>query len=195
MIRDMLPKIGWTNHILFNPDSPQASNIELSGKLMALRELLQECQIGDQEERLHDTGSDSPTGAELPNLSQHRALIFCQWRASVDLVAHHLDSQKLGAGIRYLRLDGTVPPDQRQSIVDRFNSDPSVDLLLVTTHIGGVGLTLTGRGKSPSAVSIYSSQELILSFSLITTGIRLKICKPLIVLTVWAKQKQLTFID
>lgn len=50
----------------------------------------------------------------------------------------------MGSNIRYLRLDGTIPPDQRQSIVDRFNTDPTIDLLLVTTHIGGVGLTLTG---------------------------------------------------
>ena len=26
----------------------------------------------------------------------------------------------------------------------RFNSDPSVDVLLLTTHVGGLGLNLTG---------------------------------------------------
>jgi TATA-binding protein-associated factor len=144
MIRDLISKIGWTNYELFNPDSAEAFNIELSGKLMALRELLQECQIGDQTEKSNHLGSDSPISTELPNLYQHRALIFCQWRASVDLIAQYLENQSLGVGIRYLRLDGTVPPDQRQYIVDRFNNDPSIDLLLVTTHIGGVGLTLTG---------------------------------------------------
>lgn len=27
---------------------------------------------------------------------------------------------------------------------DRFNDDPSIDLLLLTTHVGGLGLNLTG---------------------------------------------------
>ena len=27
---------------------------------------------------------------------------------------------------------------------DRFNNDPSIDLLLMTTHVGGLGLNLTG---------------------------------------------------
>ncbi|KAH7695694.1 hypothetical protein AAVH_37243, partial [Aphelenchoides avenae] len=51
---------------------------------------------------------------------------------------------EFGDGVTYLRLDGTVPPNERQSVVDRFNNDTSIDLLLLTTHIGGVGLTLTG---------------------------------------------------
>ena len=29
-------------------------------------------------------------------------------------------------------------------IQHRFNSDPSVDVLLLTTHVGGLGLNLTG---------------------------------------------------
>jgi TATA-binding protein-associated factor len=145
LIRDVLSKINWSNKRLFDPDSPQANNIEFSGKLIALRELLSECQIGDQPgDSSSESLSSSPT-TDLPNLCQHRALIFCQWRASVDLIAYHLDTQSLGLGIKYLRLDGTIPPGERQTVVDRFNNDPSIGLLLVTTHIGGVGLTLTGK--------------------------------------------------
>ena len=32
----------------------------------------------------------------------------------------------------------------RFNTVNLFNSDPSIDLLLLTTHIGGLGLNLTG---------------------------------------------------
>jgi TATA-binding protein-associated factor len=46
--------------------------------------------------------------------------------------------------VTYLRLDGTIPPVQRHSIVSRFNSDPSIDVLLLTTQVGGLGLNLTG---------------------------------------------------
>jgi TATA-binding protein-associated factor len=46
--------------------------------------------------------------------------------------------------VTYLRLDGTIPPVQRHTIVSRFNSDPSIDVLLLTTQVGGLGLNLTG---------------------------------------------------
>lgn len=29
-------------------------------------------------------------------------------------------------------------------LIDRFNNDPSIDVLLLTTHVGGLGLNLTG---------------------------------------------------
>ena len=46
--------------------------------------------------------------------------------------------------VTYLRLDGTVSSDRRHSIVQSFNADPSIDILLLTTSVGGLGLTLTG---------------------------------------------------
>lgn len=47
-------------------------------------------------------------------------------------------------GVTYLRLDGSIPAGSRHNIVNRFNNDPSIDLLLLTTHVGGLGLNLTG---------------------------------------------------
>lgn len=47
-------------------------------------------------------------------------------------------------GVTYLRLDGSIPPAQRHSLVTRFNNDPSIDVLLLTTQVGGLGLNLTG---------------------------------------------------
>ena len=46
--------------------------------------------------------------------------------------------------VTYLRLDGSVPAGQRHSVVTRFNNDPSIDILLLTTQVGGLGLNLTG---------------------------------------------------
>lgn len=48
------------------------------------------------------------------------------------------------SGVTYLRLDGSIPPSQRHSVVTRFNNDPSIDVLLLTTQVGGLGLNLTG---------------------------------------------------
>ena len=39
-------------------------------------------------------------------------------------------------GVTYLRLDGSVPSADRQGIVDRFNKDISIDLMLLSTSVG-----------------------------------------------------------
>lgn len=36
--------------------------------------------------------------------------------------------------VTYLRLDGSVEPEKRFDIVKAFNSDPTIDALLLTTH-------------------------------------------------------------
>jgi TATA-binding protein-associated factor len=46
--------------------------------------------------------------------------------------------------VTYMRLDGSTPANQRHGVVQTFNSDPSIDCLLLTTSVGGLGLTLTG---------------------------------------------------
>ncbi|KAI1731655.1 DNA repair and recombination protein RAD26 [Ditylenchus destructor] len=127
---------------------------DLSGKMVALKELLEECQIGGPSPIAADIDDDVGTSSSsnLPEAEvlaksgqvDHRALIFCQWKSSLELVANYLDTGVFGADINYLRLDGTIPAGERQSVVDRFNTDTSIDVLLLTTHIGGVGLTLTG---------------------------------------------------
>lgn len=76
-------------------------------------------------------------------MNQHRALIFCQLKAMLDIVENDLLKVHLPA-VTYLRLDGSVSPANRFAIVEKFNSDPSIDVLLLTTQVGGLGLNLTG---------------------------------------------------
>ena len=46
--------------------------------------------------------------------------------------------------VTYLRLDGSISPGMRHDVVTAFNNDPSIDVLLLTTQVGGLGLNLTG---------------------------------------------------
>lgn len=108
------------------------SDIHHSAKLPALKQLLLDCGIG----------VDSATGTEAV-VSQHRALIFCQLKSMLDIIEKDLLKQHL-PGVTYLRLDGSVPAGSRHALVQRFNADPSIDLLLLTTQVGGLGLNLTG---------------------------------------------------
>ncbi|KOB74760.1 Uncharacterized protein OBRU01_03843 [Operophtera brumata] len=108
-------------------------DIEHSAKLPALKQLLLDCGIG----------TASSEAAPEAVVSQHRALIFCQLKKMLDIVERDLLRRHLPA-VTYLRLDGKVPPHQRHAIVSRFNNDVSIDCLLLTTAVGGLGLNLTG---------------------------------------------------
>lgn len=105
-----------------------------SPKLIALQQLLHDCGIG----------VTLTAAAGVPEaISQHRALIFCQQREMVDLVEKSLLQAHMPS-VSYLRMDGSTPGHARQSMVSKFNDDPSIDVLLLTTHVGGLGLNLTG---------------------------------------------------
>ncbi|GIY86061.1 TATA-binding protein-associated factor 172 [Caerostris darwini] len=116
--------------------SSSLKDINHAAKLCALRQLLQDCGIGISNPT---TESNEPT----PAVNQHRALIFCQLKGMLDIVEEDL-FKSLMPSVCYLRLDGSIPPGMRHSVVHKFNNDPSIDALLLTTQVGGLGLNLTG---------------------------------------------------
>ena len=61
----------------------------------------------------------------------------------LDLIEHSLFAVHLPS-VTYMRMDGSTPSHKRHGVVQAFNSDPSIDVLLLTTHVGGLGLNLTG---------------------------------------------------
>lgn len=96
---------------------------EASPKLALLEDLLVQCGVGGED------------------VLERRILIFAQQRASLDLVQQMLKSSLPQA--TFLRLDGSTPAEERFRLVQTFNQDPSIDCLLLTTHVGGLGLNLT----------------------------------------------------
>ncbi|XP_011642217.1 TATA-binding protein-associated factor 172 isoform X1 [Pogonomyrmex barbatus] len=123
------------------------ADIEHGAKLLALKQLLLDCGIGQQQQQQTRNCSNATSGENAHSqeqlVSQHRALIFCQLKAMLDIVEEDLLRTHLPT-VTYLRLDGSVPAAQRHSVVARFNADPSIDVLLLTTQVGGLGLNLTG---------------------------------------------------
>lgn len=65
-----------------------------------------------------------------PLRAQHRALIFFQLRSFLDLVEQELFARM--PGLTYLKIDGSVPMRERHDVVKKFNSDPTIDVLLLT---------------------------------------------------------------
>ena len=100
--------------------------------------MLLQCGIGGPADLPSSTATATPT-----IVVQHRALVFFQLKSMMDIVEKDLLKAKM-PGVTYLRLDGSIPAGDRQGIVDKFNLDVSVDLLLISTAVGGLGLNLTG---------------------------------------------------
>lgn len=74
----------------------------------------------------------------------HRCLIFSQSTKMLDCIQHVMRAD----GYSMLRVDGSVAKvADRQQRVDAFNADRSVFAFLLTTQVGGLGLTLTGADR------------------------------------------------
>ncbi|KAK3296314.1 SNF2 family N-terminal domain-containing protein [Chaetomium fimeti] len=74
----------------------------------------------------------------------HKTLLFSQGVQMLDVIESFI--QRLD-NIRYLRMDGKTPVKQRQTLVDQFNTDPELDVFLLTTKVGGLGVNLTGANR------------------------------------------------
>lgn len=67
----------------------------------------------------------------------HKALVFSQFVQTLRLLRAELDARKLP----YAYLDGHT--QNRLDVVDRFQTDPSLPIFLISLKAGGVGLNLT----------------------------------------------------
>jgi superfamily II DNA or RNA helicase len=108
------------------PDAPSSSDsrrvkdnppYQNSAKLDAFRELLAESV---------DEG--------------HRMLVFSQFTSLLALLRAELEAEE----VPYCYLDGSMTAKARQAAVDKFQSDATVPVFLISLKAGGTGLNLTG---------------------------------------------------
>lgn len=123
------PEYASVHHAL-REQGKRIDDITSSAKLVGLMNILHECGIGKGDVVGRQSGG-------------HRVLIFAQLKQMLDLVESDLFRVHMPE-VTYLRLDGSVESGKRQPIATRFNADPTIDCLLLTTHVGGLGLNLTG---------------------------------------------------
>lgn len=151
-------------------NSDDLPNIEWSGKLLALNDLLRSAQIApsevtgadNDESLLYITNYSTSTlyeneteldysedinkeKLELPRVESsprsRKCLIYSQFRQSLDAVETFLFQHQMPS-LKYLRIDGSVEPLKRATIIQRFNDDDEIKCLLLTTKVGGLGLNL-----------------------------------------------------
>ncbi|KAK0419156.1 hypothetical protein QR680_013983 [Steinernema hermaphroditum] len=73
-------------------------------------------------------------------MQKHRVLIFTQMSRMLDVLQAFLSYH----GYQYFRLDGSTNIEQRQAMMERFNTDPRIFCFILSTRSGGVGINLTG---------------------------------------------------
>lgn len=81
---------------------------------------------------------------ELWQKTGHKTLLFAQHRIMLDILEKFVRSI---TGMRYRRMDGNTPIQQRQAMVDEFNNNPDLHVFLLTTKVGGLGINLTGADR------------------------------------------------
>ncbi len=69
----------------------------------------------------------------------HRILLFSQWTQILDVLQDALQAKSYS----WCRLDGGSKVEDRQSIIDEFNTNTSIGVFLISTRAGGVGINLT----------------------------------------------------
>jgi hypothetical protein len=67
----------------------------------------------------------------------HKALVFSQWTSLLDFVERELNARQ----IKFTRLDGST--SDRGAVVNEFQNDPRVPVMLLSLKAGGTGLNLT----------------------------------------------------
>ncbi|KFP77292.1 DNA excision repair protein ERCC-6-like, partial [Apaloderma vittatum] len=74
----------------------------------------------------------------------HRTLVFSQSRKMLDIVEHVLSRRQF----KIMRIDGTVTHlTEREKRINAFQQNKDYSVFLLTTQVGGVGLTLTAASR------------------------------------------------
>ncbi|KAK7194012.1 SWI/SNF-related helicase [Novymonas esmeraldas] len=96
----------------------------------------------DKRLLIHDCGKLQFLETTMKELRQdgHRVLIFTQFVHMLNILERFLAL----IGVAYMRLDGATKAELRQQYVDRFNADPRITCMILSTRSGGIGLNLTG---------------------------------------------------
>mmetsp|Transcript_17888 Transcript_17888/g.27808 ORF Transcript_17888/g.27808 Transcript_17888/m.27808 type:complete len:1082 (+) Transcript_17888:131-3376(+) len=72
-----------------------------------------------------------------------RVLIFSYSTSTLDFIEKYVKAR----GFSYLRLDGSTPTARREALIDKYQTDGSIFLFLISTKAGGLGINLTAANK------------------------------------------------
>ncbi|CAL8343868.1 unnamed protein product [Lota lota] len=81
---------------------------------------------------------------ERLRMEGHRTLVFAHFRKVLDILERVLGNR----GFKTIRLDGTITQlAERERLISLFQNDKQYSVFLLTTQVGGVGITLTAANR------------------------------------------------
>ncbi|KAL4560597.1 hypothetical protein LXL04_032750 [Taraxacum kok-saghyz] len=142
------PPVGWCSKpnttVFISQDYKSKCSTLLSPLLTPIRPAIVRRQVYFPDRRLiqFDCGKLQELAVLLRRLKSegHRALIFTQMTKMLDVLEAFINLY----GYTYMRLDGSTQPEQRQTLMQRFNTNPKFFLFILSTRSGGVGINLVG---------------------------------------------------
>ncbi|KAH4935185.1 hypothetical protein HBI38_116030 [Parastagonospora nodorum] len=84
-----------------------------------------------------------------------RALVFSQFTSVMDILSWVFDEH----AIDFMRMDGSTPIAERQSLMDAFYADESIGVFMISTKSGGAGINLACANKVVIFDSSFNPQD------------------------------------
>ncbi len=120
----------------------EKSRMSIFSALLRLRQICCHPRLYDTEGKLgiSESGKFEHLQSMLEEIISegHRILLFSQFVGMLDIIKSWLETK----GIKHEYLSGRTK--DRQAVVERFNTDPTIPIFLVSLKAGGTGLNLTG---------------------------------------------------
>ncbi|KAG2686940.1 hypothetical protein I3760_09G030300 [Carya illinoinensis] len=142
------PPVFWCSKsgtsVFLHPTYKQKCSEMLSPLLSPIRPAIVRRQVYFPDRRLiqFDCGKLQELAVLLRKLKSegHRVLIFTQMTKMLDILEAFINLY----GYTYMRLDGSTQPEERQTLMQRFNTNPKIFIFILSTRSGGVGINLVG---------------------------------------------------
>ena len=120
----------------------EKSRMSIFSALLRLRQICCHPWLYDKDnfKRINESGKFEQLKTMLEEIvaEKHRVLLFSQFVDMLDIIKDWLTR----SGIKHEYLTGRTK--NRQEVVERFNSDPTIPIFLISLKAGGTGLNLTG---------------------------------------------------
>jgi SWI/SNF-related matrix-associated actin-dependent regulator 1 of chromatin subfamily A len=110
-----------------------------------------------KEQEWMDSGKVAALLALLKKYKENgdRALVFSQFTSVMDILGWVFDDHD----INFMRMDGSTPIQERQSLMDVFYQDESIQLFMISTKSGGAGINLACANKVIIFDSSFNPQD------------------------------------
>jgi SWI/SNF-related matrix-associated actin-dependent regulator of chromatin subfamily A3 len=99
------------------------------------------------ESYFHSEGQSSKMVALVQDLlhtsTDNKSIVFTCWTTTLDLVSQHLQQSH----IPFLRIDGEHAFEYRQRVLQQFETDPAIRVLIMTTGVGAFGLNIIAASQ------------------------------------------------